>query len=71
MKNSQSLGKVLSKEDQKQINGGYGICGGYGTGGVTSEGYAETCNGHPSGTYCLINGYGAVCTGNGGGFWFY
>lgn len=73
-----NFGEILSKKDQKEVYGGFPrnltpkkSCGGSGTGGVSSVGYSSACFGHSNGQDCLINGYLAACTGNGGGFWFY
>ena len=75
MKNLKNLKKtkILSREDQKLINGGslIKLCAGTGTGGVTTLGFSTACIGQPQKASCTINGGAAACTGNGGGFWFY
>lgn len=68
------LGKAIGKMEQKSIKGGEELepaCIGTGTGGVGSTGFSQACVGQPRGTQCIIDGYLAACTGNGGGFWYY
>jgi len=73
-----SLGNALTKLESQRIKGGdpelEPSCIGTGTGGVIQKGYSPACDGQPTGTDCLINGYLATCCHNpdeNGNFWFY
>lgn len=70
MKNLKNLGKVLDKKEQKSINGGANSILHLKDGGYGGSGESQYCLGRPNGYQVMINGYMAVCTGNGGEYYY-